>query len=1196
MRKGLGLLGIVLLMLMLVTSAFPQGTSGRLSGSVMDSSGAVVPSAKISVTNENTGAQYPVETNAEGVFLVPLLPAGYYAVRVEAPGFRLSEVRGVKVDVAAEHTLPPIRLELGGVQETVTVSAGANVVQTASAEVTSTLSIEQIKALPTAERNPLVLLDLNAGVSDTGRTARTLNGLRIGFTNVTIDGINVQDNFIRTNSLSFLPNLPFLSQVGEITVTTSNQNASHGGGAAQVAFISPSGTNAFHGEGFWTNRNNATAANDFFNNAADIDKPFLLLNQFGGSMGGPIVRDKLFFFGWYEGYRLKAGDPQNATILLPDARNGTFTYRDNSGVTRKINVLEAAGVPLDPFVKGVLDRVPTSGNFTSVGDGLNTTGFRFNQRDNRTRDNVGGKIDYNASFAHNFTGSFHWNRDIVDRPDIDGTYNVAPVVQNDDSKKLFSAAWRWTPTPHLTNEVRGGFNFAPGTFINSEEFGSFVINNAAGTSFIFTNPVEDFRNQGRETNTYTIADNLAWQKGAHSFRFGGSTQQIRVFSFVNFDTIPVYNIGISTANTKGLAAGVFPGGISAAQRNTANALLASLAGFVTSGTQGFNVTSKDSGFVPGAGENRNFSLNNYSFYGADSWKLRRNLTFNYGVRWEYIGRFDEQDGLLLHPVLGSDIIGTLLSNATVDFAGSNNGRPIYDKDLNNFGPNIGLAWDPHGDGKMAIRAGYSINFVNDDAIRAADNATLGNDGLSSSSTLVGLTNTISGGLPTLPVPEFKVPRTFTDQTELDPFAAGFAIHPKLVAPYVQQWNLAIQREFPGHTSVEIRYVGNKGTGLYRGNDFNQTEIRANGFLEDFIRARNNGFLAQAAGGAFDPRFNPNIPGSQQLTVFPRTVAGGLLTNATVRNRIETGQAGDLASIYFQNGLQGDVQFVPNEDIFVADLLGNGSNSTYHALQVEANRRFGSLFFNTNYTWSKVLTDSSGTSQARFDPFLDINNPGIEKAPAEFDLRHAFKASFDYALPLGGNSRFSPSSRVLNKIVSGWAISSFFVWQSGDPFSIVSNRGTLNRAGRSTNKNTATSTASGDVLSSITGVFRQGNGVFFVSPNAIGPDGRGVAPDGAAPFEGQVFFNPGPGTVGALQRRMFRGPRFFNWNFAVRKNTKITERTGLEFRVEFFNLPNNVWFEVAPNNNDPNVNSTTFGKLTTLDNEPRFIQTSLRFTF
>ncbi len=232
-------------------------------------------------------------------------------------------------------------------------------------------------------------------------------------------------------------------------------------------------------------------------------------------------------------------------------------------------------------------------------------------------------------------------------------------------------------------------------------------------------------------------------------------------------------------------------------------------------------------------------------------------------------------------------------------------------------------------------------------------------------------------------------------------------------------------------------------------------IRENGFLDDFNRARQNGFLAQGAGLGFDPRYNPAVAGSQQLTVFSRLGNGGNLTNATNRALIQQGQVADLASRYFTALDARERDLFRNPNTLGANVMTNYSNSTYHAFQFDVRRRTRSgIQFQGNYTFAKVLSDALGDRQVRFDPFLDFNNGAIEKARAPFDLTHAFKANAVYELPFGAGKRFSYAP--LDRLIGGWTIGTNMVLQSGTPFSILSTRGTINRAGIRSNSNTVDS--------------------------------------------------------------------------------------------------------------------------------------------
>jgi hypothetical protein len=263
---------------------------------------------------------------------------------------------------------------------------------------------------------------------------------------------------------------------------------------------------------------------------------------------------------------------------------------------------------------------------------------------------------------------------------------------------------------------------------------------------------------------------------------------------------------------------------------------------------------------------------------------------------------------------------------------------------------------------------------------------------------------------------------------------------------------------------------------------------------------------------------------------------------------------------------------------------------YHALQVDVRRRFNGLEMQGNYTFSKVIGNASGDVQNRFEAYLDFADPTLEKARAPFDITHAFKANAVYALPAGRGHQFNPGG--LHLIFGGWSTSGILSWQSGVPFSMLSGRGTVNRSARSTTTNTANSMVSQAVLDEQVQFRMSSTGPYTVAASAIAPGGSGVAPDGSAPFSGQLFVNPGPGSNGTLQRRSFNGPSLFNLDFAMLKITPIRENQTLEFRMEASNFFNNVTWNVG----DQTINSTTFGKITSTFYDPRRIQFSLHYRF
>jgi hypothetical protein len=1177
--------------------------SGRLSGAVVDSSGAAVPGAKVNLFL--AGGSKPLlvaTTSSEGLFnMLGIRPADY-DLTVEAPGFLRATIRDITVDAARETPVPPIKLTLAAVTQSIDVAADTQAVELNNTEVSSTISTEDIRNLPILDRDPLGLLQLEAGVSNNGNSYTVVNGLRTSFSNLTLDGINIQDNYLRDNALDYSPNKLLLGQVRQMSVVTANPNAAAPGGATETALSTPSGTNVFTGELLWYNRNNEFAANDWFNNQAGVNTPQLNQNQYGGGIGGPIRKDKLFFYANYEGVRTHEQIGVDDTVLTPAARQGIFTYQDSSGTLHQVNLLRLAGLTgIDPTMEKLLNQIPTTINNYDVGDstpGLlrNTAGYRFNQQDNETRDNVTGRIDYNLSTRHAIAGTFAWNRDNSMRPDLENDYSVIPKVTNPTHAAFTALSWRWTPSANLTNEVRGGFNLTYGFFLTSQQFGSdlitFPISQSTGSEFI-SNPVNEFLPQGRRTNTYDFSDDASWQHGRHFIQFGYWMQHVRIASYDDSGTIPTYGLLLGTGHTV-LPQRLLPG-INDNDYLNAQNLLATLGGYVDSYDETFNVTSRTSGYVPGAAYLRHFLLNNYALYIQDKWKALPRLSVSVGLRYEIPGIVDESNSLELLPELQGTASQTLLSNATLNFAGSSVGRPWYFRDWKEFAPSVGVAWDMFGDGKTAFRSSYAISYVNDQAIFAPEIATELNSGLQSISFQNGLSS-FASSLPPISLPPYQVPITLSAQYGANPENTVGLIDPNLHRPYVQQYYAGIQHEYK-RTLFEVRYVGNHMVGGYRSFDWNQVNIQANGFLADFQRAQNNGFLAMARTGVFNPAYNPSIPGSQRLTVFPLLTGGGLLTDPDIRTLIQTSQVGDLATLYQEEGLNGSVNFFQNPYVLGAELLTNYSSSSYNSLQVEVRHRMRSgLSFQWNYTFSKVLSDADGDSQSRTQDFLDIHNPSIERSRANFDQTQMFKANAFYELPLGEGHLVH--YRPLNRVVGGWTVSGVWSLASGAPFSILSSRGTLNRSTgnlpffNSSYYNTADTALTMAQLNGIVKFQMTGNGPYMVSPSAINPaDGTGVNNDGSPAFPGQVFFNPGAGTLGVLQRRLFDGPWIFGLDMSALKTVKIRERQALEIRMDAFNALNHTSFYSG----DQNINSPTFGAIVA-DYGSRLLQFGAHYRF
>ena len=339
-----------------------------------------------------------------------------------------------------------------------------------------------------------------------------------------------------------------------------------------------------------------------------------------------------------------------------------------------------------------------------------------------------------------------------------------------------------------------------------------------------------------------------------------------------------------------------------------------------------------------------------------------------------------------------------------------------------------------------------MNYVTDEAITIAEEFTSENPGLQTAVQQNSLSGFVNTDRPVITAPAFQVPITFAQGYKESPFVGYGMIDPNLRTPYVQQWNFVLEHEIKG-TIIEARYVGNHATKLLRGFDYNQEDITSNGFLADFINAQNNGKLALQKTGVFNPAFNRTISGSVQLPVFNKLKGGGDLSDPTVQTLIQNGEAGELGYEYQVQGEQGALNFFPNPNALTTDYITNYSNSSYNSFQLEVRHRFQhGMEFQGNYVFEKWLSDAAGNDQSRYEPFLDINNPTLERSRNPDDVTHQFKANYSYELPMGEGHVIHRHG--WDRVLGGWMTSGNVSWVSGNPVSIYSGLGTFLREGDS----------------------------------------------------------------------------------------------------------------------------------------------------
>ena len=753
---------LLLISLLSLTAFGQQTTTGSLNITITDPSNAVVAGATITVTNMETGATRTGESNTSGSVEISTLTPAHYTVTVEAKGFKKAVSHDIIVSVSQTTTVT-IPLEIGVQGETVTVTATQDVINTTSPTVTNVINTRQVVDLPLAGRNPVDLAGLQAGIAVVGTDVRgsSVSGLRQTAVNLTQDGINAMDNFVKTSSF-FAITTPSLNSTDEFSVTTGTVGSDSGRGAAQVNLVTRGGTNDFHGHAFLQIINNWTDSNVWFNQAIGAAKPILRQHYDGFDIGGPMYfpkfgeggrsvysgKDKAFFFFSYERFVQSDSRTRNRTVLTPSARQGIFSYAVGQTVNT-VNLLAQGSVPfhaLNPFMTAHLDQIPKPNNDLGCGgDGFNISCFQFNAEQLTSNDKYVFRYDHQL-FKNRSFGS-HKLEFVLSRvitrtfPDVTTNGLEAPFPGGVNG---FQASTRNLVTPALvstfgnsvTNVFRFGRQWAPVDF-NRDQPQLVPLIALPGA---LTNYDNTFLPQPRNTIVNQMTDTLSWVKGNHLWKGGMDWQNVLGKSLNDAGIVQTHNLGGNTANVTGLSiAGNLPGA-SSAQLTAANTVYSAVVGLLGTSPQTLNVKSPTSGFVPGFTRDRQVQEKDLALFIQDQWRVKSNATLSYGVRWDYMGVPTVPNGLAIQPqnfdsIWGISGPGNLFKPtaapgtnqqafATLDFVSGKTGKGLYKNDWNNFAPFVGIAYSPSfksgllhslfGDeGTSSIRAGYSMSFLHD---------------------------------------------------------------------------------------------------------------------------------------------------------------------------------------------------------------------------------------------------------------------------------------------------------------------------------------------------------------------------------------------------------------------------------------------------------------------------------------------------
>lgn len=925
------------LMCSLALTAFGQSTTGSLSGSINDPSGAVVSGATVTAVNSATGAERSAESSGTGTFDFQALQPGRYTVTVEAKGFRKAVVREVVVSVGsnAEVAIP---LEIGQASETVTVTATQEVINTTNPSLTNVINTRQVVDLPLGGRNPVELASLQAGIAVTGNNTRgaSVAGLRQTAVNLTQDGINAMDNFVKTSSF-FAMSSPSLNSTAEFSITTGTVGSDAGRGAAQVNLVTRGGSNDFHGHGFLQLINESYNSNTFFNNFNGTPKPILRQHYFGFDIGGPVHflkfgeggdmhwngKDKAFFFFSYEAFRQNQGRTNNRNgVLTQSARNGIFQYVGTNGALQTVNLLSLGTVKtLNPLMTAHLAQIPLPNNFNcSNSDGFNIGCYSFNVSENNVNDKYVVRYDHqlvkDTSLGSHKLELVYSKVITSTHPDVftngvDAPFPGGVNAFQSSTRNLVTPALVSTFGSNVTNVFRYGRQWAPIIFDrDTPPTAPFITLAGILVNYDNTNLA-----QPRNTIVNQITDNLSWTKGNHLFKFGGDWQNVLGISQNDAGINQTINLGTNTANGTGFTLANLPFGANA-NLTGATTTYATIVGLLGSSTQTLNVTSPTSGFVPGSTRLRTVQGKDLALFAQDQWRMKSNFTLNYGVRWDFMGVPTVPNGLAIQPkysdLYGISGFGNLFKptaaagNQTQAFAqqqfvSGDTGIPLYKNDWNNFAPFVGFAYSPSFDsgllhrlfgeqGQTSIRAGYAISYLHDGITTFTNLLGTGttNPGLIQTANLSSLSNATPhtanllgvlgpGGVP-LDIPTFKIPISDRENFLLNSGNGLWTVDPNIRSAYVHQYNFGIEREIFKDTALEIRYSGNRVPNNWRAQDINEVNIFENGFLGEFINAQKN--LVARGGSSFAPGCVGCVPLPILDKFFGAAGTGGAAVAAT----------------------------------------------------------------------------------------------------------------------------------------------------------------------------------------------------------------------------------------------------------------------------------------------------------------------------
>lgn len=1226
--------------------AFGQSAS-LLRGIISDKSGAVVVGASVELSNPQTGYSRTVTSGKDGVYQFLDLQPGTYTATVTSPGYETSKLNKLEILVNTPATANVV-LQIGQQVNTVNVSASAETLNTENATAGSPIEEVQVMQLPIDSRNVNDLLSLQPGVSylgdrpdinlHTDTRSGSVNGARSDQNTVTLDGVDATDQVNGYAFTSVLRTTP--DSLEEFRVTTSNPTAAEGSSSgAQVALLTKAGTNHFHGSFYEYTRNTATSANDWFikeSQAAsgEPDKaPQLNRNVFGVSVGGPVMKNRAFFFTNYEGRRDSIANSTVTEVPTASLRAGNVMYTNTSGGTSTATASQFAS--WDP--EGIGPNVPLQAYFNSfplpndlsVGDGLNLSGYRFAASSPARLDVYIARVDYKLDRAGNHT--IFWRGSTQN----DYTTTIAPYLPGtkaqqttEDRSKGFALGYTAILGPSLVNDLRVGYTRASIDDAGDSSQPFLGMNGITGgitrsTSYIV--PVWDY------------VDNFSLTKGRHTLMFGGSVEFIRDTVNTNANSFSQAILGTTYIDTGGFAgtASPFNPGNQGAPAVNPNFYQAydqaafDVLGIISDVNASYNYDLQGNVQAQGAPVVRTYSTQQYDFYAQDSIRVRPNLTVNVGLRYQLEAPPTEVNGFQVSPTVNlGDWKNLRIANMAKGIPSSqdptisyvlggskNHGAPFYNWDYKDLAPRFSIAYTPQP--KTSIRAGFGMAYdhfgteivntfgqTGSFGLSTELSTPLGSQSVTCAPRVTSLTAIPTTGCPgttfLLPPPAGGFPQTPPVGFAAGGFSEGFSSDQNLKVPYTYMLNLSVERELTPTTSIELSYIGHLAHRLTAVEDFAQPmNLRDPDSGVDYYTAMSRLVTLQRQGVPL-ASITPSLVGP--TAAYWNNLEAPIAAVGVGGTACTPGACTALQAIYSLELLYpGNETFIPyfldipgficanscnttgpytfyDPQFFSLNAWTNVGTSNYNALQVVFRKTLShGLSFDVNYTYSKSMDLSSAASRVGnigASKIINTFSPRQMYAVSDFDMTHQLNVNWIAQLPVGhGQHWLGDAPGWVNAIVAGWQLSGLYRLTSGLPFSV------------SNGSNLPTNGANGGYATKIApvaaGKATKENGHVYMFKNPT------------AAFDAFSFTYPGQSGT----RNGVRGDGYLDLDSALSKRWTMPYKNSnsIQFRWEVFNVGNFTRFNVF--SQEPSMTSSTnFGNYTGLLTNPRVMQFALRYEF